>query len=334
MSTYQEFLKLLDQKKLYSIYLFLGMDKSIISECINKLKEHIFSDVNFTSLNINFFEEKNVNISEIINACETLPFSSSKRLIIIKNIGEYSLEEQKELGNYLSNLPNYLCLILCDDTLSNKSFLYKQAQKNGLVIYLYAPFEFQITNYIKEFSLKNNLRFTPAAITYIIKSIGHNLDSLKKELEKYLLYFERNKVIDKEDLTFITSSFYEEGIFELLDAIFARNLKSALSIFKTLIAKGEPPLKIFSIITKQLRLLYQLKILNLENSYPQQILEKLNIKFQKQVSSLLSQAKNYTLLELKNLYKNSLDIDIQLKTKSSIFYSLILEMFIVDLCQT
>ncbi|MDI6786052.1 MAG: DNA polymerase III subunit delta [bacterium] len=333
MSTYQDFLRLLDQKKICPIYLFLGTNENLISESINKLKHHIFHGSDFPSLNINIFEEKNYRLSEIINTCESLPFSSPKRLVIIKNFSSFSSKEQKEFAEYLKSIPTYLHLLLYENTINNNNIVYKQAQKNGLIIYLYSPLDSQMVNYIKEFSLKNNLRFTHTAIAYIIKSIGHNFDSLIKELEKYLLYFDKNKVIDKDDLTFITSSFHEESIFELLEVIFARNLKSSLSIFRSLIIKGEPHLKIFFMITKQLRLLYQLKTLNLENSYSQQILEKLNIKSKKQVSSLLSQAKNYTIIELKNLYKNSINIDIQLKTKSNLFYSLILEMFIVDLCQ-
>lgn len=334
MFAYQDFLRLLNQKKIYPIYLFLGTDKSLICESINRLKQHIFYGSNFPSLNINLFEEKDYTLSEIISTCETFPFSSSKRLIIIKNISSFSSKEQKEFGEYLKSIPTYLHLLLYEDTINNTSLIYKQAQKNGLITYLYSPLDSQMANYIREFSLKNNLRFTPEAITYLIKNIGPNWESLKKELEKYLLYFDKNKVVDKDDLVFIASSFHEEGIFDLLNATFARNLKSSLSIFKNLITKGEPPLKIFFMIAKQLRLLYQLKTLNLENSYPQQILEELNLKSKKQVSSLLSQAKNYTILELKKLYKDSINIDIQLKTQNSCFYPLVLEMFIVDLCLT
>lgn len=334
MSTYQDFLRLLNQKKIYPIYLFLGPDNSLICESINKLKQHIFYGSNFPSFDIDLFEEKNYTLPEIINTCETLPFSSPKRLVIIKNISSFSSQEQKEFGEYLKNIPPYLHLLLYGNTLNNNSPIYKQAQKNGLITYLYSPLDSQIANYIREFSLKNNLRFTPEAMTYLIKNIGHNWESLKKELEKYLLYFDKNNMIDKDDLTFIASSLHEEGIFELLNATFARNLKSSLSILKNLITKGEPPLKIFFMITKQLKLLYQLKALYLENSSPQQILEELNLQSKKQMSSLLSQAKNYTILELKNLYKNSINIDLQLKTQSSYFYPLVLEMFIVDLCLT
>ncbi|MBU0899565.1 DNA polymerase III subunit delta [bacterium] len=333
-STYQEFLKQLEKNKLSSFYLLLGSDKSLISEGINKLKEYLFLNLNLTSFNINYFGEENKSLSEIINVCETFPFASSKRLVIIEDILIFSQKEQEELSKYLEKIPVYLHLVLSAHNLKSSHFIYKLAQKNNSLFCFYPLSFFQMADYIKKFSFKNGLIFTPQATTYLIETLGQDLVFLKKELEKYLLYFDKNKEVDKDDLALIISRpSYQEEIFNFLAALGVRNLKDSIYFFKRLMNKGEPVVKIFFMITKHLRLLYQLKSLDLENSAPFDILKRLNLRSVKQASSLLSQSKNYSQLELKNLYKKLVEIDCQLKTQSQNHSSVIMEIFIVDLCQ-
>ena len=74
--------------------LLFHADPYIVEQEINELKSQIDNgDPNST--NINVFDSNEVNADTILNACYSIPFLSSKRLVIIK--GLLSIFESKVL---------------------------------------------------------------------------------------------------------------------------------------------------------------------------------------------------------------------------------------------
>jgi DNA polymerase-3 subunit delta len=327
MTTYQNFLELLNKKRIYPLYLFQGKETSLIKEAVNRLKEYLFSDSQSLTLNYISIEEKERSISEIISICESLPFSSPKKLVVI-DISKYASKEKEIFKEYLLNLPNHLHLVLIGEDLRE----FTIDSKDFLLVNFYPPFPSEVANKLRDFCLKNNIRLSGEAISYLLENFSSNWNFLKGELEKVLFYFPSRRIIDLNELSLILYPQREEGVFKLLEAIFQRNLKLSLSILKDLLHKGEAPLKIFFLINKHLRIIFQIKSLNLNLKTPSNTLERLNIRSRKQLLNLLSQAKNYSLSELKDILRSSIFVDKALKRESSSIYPIILELFIFKLC--
>src|SRR3989440_12292451 len=68
--------------------------------------------------------------------------------------------------------------------------------------------------------------------------------------------------IAAEDLLKLSAQVQEARIFDLTDALAQRNRKQALDILHDLLADGEPPLKLISTITTQVRSLVLVKELS------------------------------------------------------------------------
>jgi DNA polymerase-3 subunit delta len=208
----------------------------------------------------------------------------------------------------------------------------------------------------------NKLQESGKTITYsafqkIREKTGENLHLIFGELEKLLAFTQGKPRIDKDDVEDLVTQSSFDGVFDLTDAIANKSLSSALAILNSTLESGEPPIKIHAMITRQIRLMLQAKLLtqqgglsnlarmdykNFVNAYrnlPNQLSDQLptDRKFNllKQspypVYLALRQNNNFTLQELLDAMERLLKADIQLKS-SQFDPGLILEQLIVELC--
>ncbi len=77
---YKDFIKRIGTNKLRPVYLFTGDEEYLILDVIERLKKEYIED-NFEALNYINIASKENSFDSILNACETLPFMSEKKLI-------------------------------------------------------------------------------------------------------------------------------------------------------------------------------------------------------------------------------------------------------------
>ena len=90
------------KNKLDNCYIFCGIDEELIKESIRSFIDKIL-DKNFIDLNYVKFDGDNLyNFSGIVNACETLPFISDKKVVLVYRanfLGEGEDNTKKRLYN-------------------------------------------------------------------------------------------------------------------------------------------------------------------------------------------------------------------------------------------
>jgi DNA polymerase-3 subunit delta len=208
----------------------------------------------------------------------------------------------------------------------------------------------------------NKLRESGKSITYsafqkIREKTGENMHLIFGELEKLLAFTQGKPRINEDDIEDLVAQSSFDDIFNLTDAIANKSLPSALSILNSTLESGEPPIKIHAMITRQIRLMLQAKLLiqqgglsnlarmdykNFVNAYrnlPQELSaqlptdRKFNLLKQSPypVYLALRQNNNFTLQELLDAMERLLEADIQLKS-SQFEPGLILEQLVVELC--
>ncbi len=98
-------------------------------------------------MNYIVLDGKDVNFDKILNACETLPFMSNKKIVLIKDLplfknkkeagedlGEWNDPKLKEiLIKYIEGLGHHLCLIFVEKAtnIRKTNSLYKVINKVG-----------------------------------------------------------------------------------------------------------------------------------------------------------------------------------------------------------
>ncbi len=330
MLTYKSLLPELKRSNILPVYLFAGPEEYLKEECIEIIKEKLFSPADSIELNFQIIYGDNTHASTIINTCKAMPFGAKKKLIIVKNFSKLSAEDKKQLTPYLKSPAAHACLILIADKAE------KGAGTGGCeVVNFYSLYESEVTIWIQRQVQgygKNGKKISSDAIQTLIARTGTGLLELKSEVEKLCLYAGERERIEALDVLEVTGENREATIFELMDAIGLKKTQQAIKALNKLLSQKEEPVKILFMITKHLRTMFKLKLLQEQNMPLAQIWPIIDVKFDKQQASFLTQSKLHHEQSLKKAFELLLETDISLKSQDNKLTSVVMELLVSKLC--
>lgn len=324
---YSEFLKILKNDNADSTYLFLGEEDYLINECIEIVKKKYIEE-SLEALNYSILDGKNSAIDDLINTCETLPFMSPKKIVLLKEVAQFFDKDDsnalKDIYNYLDNLGDHVCLILVDNSneLKKTTKVYKYYNKNNKVVDFTKLKGKDLSLWIEKILKKYNAKMSFSNINYFIqhssylsRNVNSTLYDLENELKKVMSY-SRDMEITKEDIDFVMVKSLDNNIFDLLASINRGDVDSSLSIFNQIYLSNEPIPKILFMISRQIRLMLGYNIYREKGYIDGEIIDKLQIKSY-EYSKISAQAKSYSIKTLEGYLNLLLTVDKKLKTSSS-----------------
>ncbi|MCX5819326.1 MAG: DNA polymerase III subunit delta [Deltaproteobacteria bacterium] len=104
-------------------------------------------------------------------------------------------------------------------------------------------------------------RLSSGAWAALGRKTGFDIRESLAAIEKLITYVGGKTVIEAADVEAVIGRTKEERGFDLTGAIAERNLTAALRSLRELLDQGDPPLMIFSMITKEIRFLLHAKLL-------------------------------------------------------------------------
>lgn len=339
---YNDFFKKIKKDKIESSYLFLGDEEYMMNIAMNELKNKYIEE-SFETLNYTKLEGKDTFLEDLVNTCETLPFMSTKKLVILKDVSVFMQNindsNEKKFYNYIDGLGDYLILILLDNTSSIKknSKLYKYFNKKNTAVDFSKLLNNDLINWINSTLSKHNKNMSMANINYFIsnssyrsRNIDLNLYDIENELLK-IINFSKDHAISKEEIDKILIKSIDTNIFELLNAINRFDAEAAINIFNDMYLSNEPIQRIFYMITRQIRLLIGYKLYRDKEYGDGDIQKKLGIK-DYEFKKIRSQSFNFETDQLEKIMEYLLQMDLKLKTVSN-QDKLEMEMLLVKLCK-
>ncbi len=342
-------------------YLLHGEDEFTSHEHLKKLRQQ--GDFGF---NQDIYSGADSDVNVIVMSSNTLPFLSEQRLIVVEGLpkrkrGEVVQDAQntstspagettkggkarkgkkgsttasragfeKVLAEHAARLPETTVLIvLVEEALDSNNALLKAAEKHGKVIQSTLPKGAALEKWITNRAKSIEIKIAPDAVSILANFIGNNLRLLANELDKLALYVGKGATIKIEDVRQLSAQVQEARIFDLTDALAQRNRKQALNILHDLLADGEPPLKLISTITSQVRSLLLVKELAQKGMRGSQIASTLGIApFIADKS--LRQVGNFSVPQLENAYRQLLATDAALK-RSRLTPEMALDLLVVN----
>ena len=258
------FIKLKQQIKnneIKNLYLFFGEETFVKDMYLKRMGETVPDD-GFEDFNKIAIEGKNLTHEKIDDALDSFPMMSEKKLIIIKDSGIFKspTEDEKEFWQKrLSDIPDYALLIFDEQNVDKRSVTYKSAVKYGL------PVEF---NYIKDYELvawvsreatKAGKKISKQNSEYLVSLCDSGLQNLKNELDKLLNYCDGE--IYKSDIEKVVSKQLGIVIFELTDALMAKNSDRAMQILLDLKEKKESPFNVLYLLSSAFDKMLQCKLM-------------------------------------------------------------------------
>ena len=153
------------------------------------------------------------------------------------------------------------------------------------------------------------------------------MENITKELEKLFSYTMEKTDITKEDVDAICITQIANHIFDMVNAVAEKQQKKALDLYYELLALKEPPMRILFLMTRQYRMLFQVKHLANKGYSKKEIASKTGLH-PFAVGKYMDQAKYFKTSELRMVMEYSADIEQRVKT-GLLTDNLAVELFII-----
>lgn len=324
------------------IQILCGKNEHELNEELSSLKMSV-EPPDLRDSNITILEGEHTTLAELVAAASTVPFMSATRMIIIRGLlskfefrrtkpgveFHTSLGEWKSLKISLSGLPTTTNIVFVDGSIDKKKNpLFKELHEISQIKDFPLPRSSDLPRWITKRATTLGIKLEFSAIQTLSYTIGMNLRVLDQELGKLAVY-RPGKKITKKDVIETVAYVRDTSIFQAVDAIMEKNPGLALRTVHRLIADGETPSRISSMIERQIRLLFLTKELRSCRISDREIGRRVSLAAYP-LSKILQQVQNFSCERLREMHRTLLHSDISIKSGQRDEKSA-LDLLIVDL---
>lgn len=263
-----------------SVYLFSGEEELMKWEWLQRLRATLLPDgleeMNETRL------PPSADATQIIAACETLPFMADKRLVVIEDSAFFAAkgreEETERLCAYVAEPPSTVCLVFyCRGQVDTRRKLTQRiAKRDGIVAFDYLS-EPDIARWANKRLSAAGQSIRQDALDELVLRSGRALAALKGELEKLTAYAHGRDVITRKDVEEMVAPSLESSIFTMMDHIIEGRAQAAYQGLYKLVQSGESRIGILAMLNRAYRNLLHTRALLEEGSSAPEIEKKLGI---------------------------------------------------------
>ena len=326
------------------LYILHGQDDFSLNQALEKIKADL-GDRETVATNTTRLEGQHLTLAQLRNQCDTAPFLSLHRLVIVDGLlGRFEekqsrprsgkvrsrngLGEWEGLDAHIEQMPDTTVLVLVDGELKNINPLLKKlsplAEVRGFPLLRGKDLKAWIRQRVRH----EGGDISPQAVNLLAELIGGNLWAMDGEIRKLRIY-SQERPISEDDVRQLVSCIQEANIFALVDAVAERRTELAQRILHRLYDEGAEPIHILGMITRQFRLIAQARELA-KGLSRLQIQNMLGLKQSYVADKTLGQAKLYDFEGVKRAYGKLLEADLAIKTGK---YSdkLALELLVTEL---
>ena len=316
------------------VFLFYGNQDLLINEQVleltNKIVPSDTRDLGFQRFSVEEIlkgSENEGQLSELIQSLESLPFLEESRVVRLDNIERIKAprsqsDKSKETRlfhavlNFLNSPLEKTFLVLCSQATRENDFskpLLNACKKSGRGRKFVAYDNEQPIEWTRQRALVKGLRIPENVAIELIQLVGNNLNDLDHELEKLHLLFGTDSVVEANQVRKFVKGHKHYSVYALSESISKKELAQSLEFLETHLKENpRDGVKLFGVLTSQVRRLLRVKYFLNERLSETEIFSKLRIHpfLGRQ---LLQNTKGFTLTELENIQVYLAEIDLSIK---------------------
>lgn len=305
------------------IYFLFGQDtyrsRQKLKEIVEEYKKRHQSGLNFIKINS---DEK--DLDDFKQNIETVSMFDEKKLIVVEEVFQQPEYFQEELLNYLKKRKisndKDLIVVFWDEEIKpeNKLFQFLKKKAKTQEFKLLQPHK--LREWIKKYIKEQDGNIDNRAVETLIEYVGSDLWRMANELDKLVSYKIRDTKyeIRAKDIEKLVKPEIDVNIFNIIDSLGQKNKKQALRLIHDYFKKGESESYLLNRFVYQFRNLIKVKSDGKLDMHPFVI------------KKTQSQARNFSLDELKKIYCKLLEVDLNIKT-GKMDTRTALELFVTEL---
>lgn len=296
--------------QLNNVYLLFGEEAYLKKLYKDKLRNAMVSPDD--NMNYAYYEGKGINVNEVIDLAETLPFFAERRLIVLEDTGLFK-SASPELADYIKEMPDTTSMIFVETEIDKRGKLYKAVQAKGRAVELGRQDENTLIRWVASNVKQEQKMISENTVRFFLAKVGTDMENIRKELEKLFCYTMDKESITIEDVEEICTTQITNQIFDMVNAVADKKQRKALEYYYDLLALKEPAMRILFLLTRQFKLLLEVKTMDKQGYDRKEIAEKTGIN-PFVVGKYQVQAKAFSDKELRQIMEDSVDTEEAIKT--------------------
>ena len=329
-------------------YILSGQDDFSLTQSLEEIKEDIGEQV-ILAASTTTLDGQQVSLDQLRTVCDTLPFLTDKRLVIIRGLLERferrgrprrqkktvritnQPDESKSFASCINKIPDSTILVLIENRIRNNNPLLRELSDKGVLKTFPLLRDAQLRQWIQRRVAEKGGSVSSQAVDLLTELVGSNLWIMASETNKLIL-FASDRRIEEEDVKVLVSHSQQVTVFNMVDAIIEFRPRLAEQLLQQLLQSGAAPAYLLFMLWRQIQMLVRAKELSGQRRQKTEIQNRLGLVSEFALRKTLEQANRYSLLRLKEVYHQLLETDLSMKT-GTYDGELALNILVAELCQ-
>lgn len=339
---YKRIDKDLKSNSLKNLLLLYGREDFLIRWAVDTLvKKYVNEscrDMDFSKL-----DGTSLTLEQIRNDCETLPFLSDKRVVLIndfklieggktKGFGD---EEERRFSDYIKGIPPHCLLIITAEQADKRKKVFKSISDFGGVYEFGELDERSLKSYIEKRFKEAGKTARASVVAELISASGYydkdtdyTLYNLENDIKKAIAYNESADIgIDAVEQT--VSGNMDTNVFAMIDFLGRDRKDEAYQMLHNLLVSGEQVYKLLALLCSHFEIILSVKEMKDEGKSFSEMKGILGIH-EFRIKKAASLSEKYSIGSLRKILQKTYEIDKSIKT-GLLEPSLALELFIAEI---
>ena len=216
-------------------------------------------------------------IAHVVAAARTLPMMAKRRFVLVRDLhllpskrrskdDDADGETTQSTGGELDALATYAaqpcdsaCVVVTTELLDGRSKLAAGAKKRGQLYEARPLYEREVGAWAAHEAKDRGHKMSEDATATLVAMLGADLSAVDDALERISLSVGPGQPIDVAAVEASVARLRVSTIWELVDAISARDARAATTALGSIIASREPGLRVLAMITRQIRIVAKMR---------------------------------------------------------------------------
>lgn len=299
------------------IYVIYGEERLLMDQKLASLKKEY--QCNEENMNVSLYRGLEDSMEAVYEDLQTPPFLTDKKMVILRQ--PYFLTTKKVKKDERDEKIFLECIekdnedtvfVIFHDTkdFDERKKIVKALRKKATVFEIDKVNHYKLSDSTRQAVKKRNASIDDDALDLLLSRIGNNLVEMALEVDKLCLY---SKHITKDIVDCLVSKPLEENVFDLTSAIVNKDRQKMFATYKDLMVLNEEPIKLIVLLANQMRLLYQVKLLDRKGYTDKEIASILAVNPYR-LKYVRKEGKDFDIQELLSCLDALSTLDVSIKT--------------------
>jgi DNA polymerase-3 subunit delta len=209
-------------------------------------------------MNLGRYQVGETPMPEILAACQDYPCFAERRVVLLSDLGKMKKKDAEPFVAYLKSPQPTTCLIAESDKLDGRLDWVKVFKKTAKLVEFSVLGKAECHDWVEECFKQEGKKWEEGVPENLLEWIGLDLGALEQSVAQLALWVGDRPELTRRDLEELLRPVSVENIFEVIDSFFSAEPAVKYRRLDRLMASGEAPLKILSLIYRHLSILLAL----------------------------------------------------------------------------